>query len=75
MNSDDPAVFHTNVANELAYLYYGLLEQGVGRQESLLWINKLRQFGMDSSFIQQEREVYFAHVDKVIEKWCGESEK
>lgn len=75
VNSDDPAVFHTNVANELAYLYYGLLEQGVGRQESLLWINKLRQFGMDSSFIQQEREVYFAHVDKVIEKWCGESEK
>lgn len=51
INSDDPAVFNTNVSNELAYIYYGMLEQNISRETALLWIDKIRKNGMNSSFI------------------------
>lgn len=52
VNSDDPMVFNTNVSNELVYIYYGMLEQGIGREAALDWIEKLRKSGMDTSFIR-----------------------
>lgn len=51
INSDDPAVFNTNVSNELAYIYYGMLEQNISREAVLLWIDKIRKNGINSSFI------------------------
>lgn len=58
INSDDPAVFNTNVSNELAYIYYGMLEQNISREAALLWIDKIRRNGMNSSFIHhQETDV------------------
>lgn len=51
INSDDPAVFNTNVSNELAYIYYGMLEQNISREAALLWIDRIRRNGLDSSFI------------------------
>lgn len=51
VNSDDPLVFNTNVENELAVVYHILTYHGYGREESLHWIDKIRQYGMDSSFI------------------------
>ena len=58
INSDDPAVFNTNVSNELAYIYYGMLEQNISREAALLWIDKIRKNGMNSSFIHhQETDV------------------
>lgn len=58
INSDDPAVFNTNVSNELAYIYYGMLEQNISREAALLWIDKIRKNGMNSSFIHhQEMDV------------------
>jgi hypothetical protein len=53
INSDDPSVFNTNVSNELAYIYYGLLEKNVSKEDALNWIEKLRVNGMDSSFIKR----------------------
>jgi adenosine deaminase len=53
INSDDPSVFNTNVSNELAYIYYGLVDKNVSKEESLNWIEKLRVSGMDSSFIKR----------------------
>lgn len=52
INSDNPMVFNTNVSNEIAYLYYGMLERGIGRESALKWIEKIRKSGMDTSFIR-----------------------
>lgn len=54
INSDDPTVFHTNVSNELAYIYYGMLYNGVSRETALEWIDKVRRYGLKSSFLQQD---------------------
>lgn len=53
INSDDPAVFNTNVSNELAYIYYGMLDQNISREAALLWIDRIRRNGLDSSFIHR----------------------
>lgn len=54
INSDDPTVFHTNVSNELTYIYYGMLYHGVSREHALKWIDGIRECGMKSSFLQGE---------------------
>ena len=54
VNSDDPAVFNTNVSNELAYIYYGMLEHGVSREAALRWIDQIRENGINSSFIHHQ---------------------
>lgn len=55
INSDDPAVFQTNVENELAYVYYATEHNGYAKEDVLEWIDKIRQNGLDASFIQQEK--------------------
>lgn len=55
INSDDPAVFCTNVENELAYLYYAAEELGHSKTEILQWIDQIRQQGMDASFVKYEK--------------------
>ncbi|MCL9660472.1 hypothetical protein L2089_07225 [Paenibacillus hunanensis] len=55
INSDDPMIFNTNVSNELVYIYYGMLQQGISRETALEWIDKLRQSGMNTSFIRNGR--------------------
>lgn len=52
INSDDPTVFHTNVSNEMAYIYYGMLYRTVSREAALEWIDRVRECGLRSSFIQ-----------------------
>ena len=69
INSDDPTVFHTNVSNELAYIYYGMLYNGVSRETTLEWIDKIRVCGLKSSFLQQDdtdQQVY-KELKKIIE--------
>lgn len=69
INSDDPTVFHTNVSNELAYIYYGMLYNGVSRETALEWIDKIRVCGLKSSFLQQDdtdQQVY-KELKKIIE--------
>ncbi len=69
INSDDPAVFNTNVSNELAYIYYGMLEQNISREAALQWIDRLRRNGMDSSFIhhQESDELLLKKLNELIE--------
>lgn len=55
VNSDDPAVFNTNVENELAYVYYAANELGYSKDVILEWIDHIRVQGMDASFIKQEK--------------------
>lgn len=56
VNSDNPAVFNTNVENELAYIYYALEHAGYSKDEVLPWIDKIRRNGMDGSFIAKEKD-------------------
>lgn len=56
INSDDPLVFNTNVENELALIYHTLIYNGYARENVLNWIDKVRQYGMDSSFIRMEKD-------------------
>ncbi len=54
VNSDDPSVFNTNVSNELAYMYYGMVEKGVCKDEAITWLDKLRVSGLRASFIRRK---------------------
>ena len=56
INTDDPLVFHTTTENEIAYMYYMLTDMGYCREDVLNWIERIRQFGMNSSFVRQEKQ-------------------
>lgn len=70
INSDDPAVFNTNVSNELAYIYYGMLEQNISREAALLWIDRIRKNGLDSSFIRRREsdQLLMKKLDELLER-------
>lgn len=57
INSDDPLLFNTNVENELALVYHTLVYQNISREEVLAWIDKVRQYGVDSSFIREVKSI------------------
>lgn len=56
INSDDPMIFSTCVENEFAYVYYSLLNAGCSREETLQWIDKIREYGINSSFIKYDKD-------------------
>lgn len=68
INSDDPAVFGTNIENEFAYIYYAAEAQGYSKEEILEWIDKIRVHGMNASFIQVEKsvDVILREVEDII---------
>ncbi len=70
INSDDPTVFHTNVSNELAYVYYGMLHNSVSRERALAWIDKVRDCGMKSSFLQGEEtdQQVYDQLNEIVER-------
>lgn len=51
INSDDPIIFNTNNENELSYIYHALVQKGYQKEKVIQWIDKVRQMGLDSSFI------------------------
>ena len=55
INSDDPLIFNTNCENELAYMYHALLEKGYSRERVIAWIEKIREYGINSSFVKEVR--------------------
>ncbi|GIP25804.1 hypothetical protein J23TS9_09340 [Paenibacillus sp. J23TS9] len=58
INTDDPIVFNTNISNEIAYMYYGMLQKGVNKSEALNWIEYVRKSGMDTSFLRDNVSNY-----------------
>lgn len=74
INSDDPMVFNTNVENELAYMYHGAISAGYDSRTTLEWIDKIRQYGLESSFIRkiktvEEMETEIGIIEKEIENF------
>ena len=51
INTDDPSVFNSNVANEHALIYFALLHHGYSVEESLQIMNEIREAGISSSFL------------------------
>lgn len=71
INSDDPSVFNTNVSNEMAYIFYALQKNGYSREEALHWIDKVRNYGMESSFLQDDNITYDElkkNIESVLEE-------
>ena len=56
VNSDDPIIFNTSSENELSYVYYALTYKGYKKESILEWIDKIRQRGMESSFVKQDKD-------------------
>ena len=56
INSDDLAIFNTSCENELAYMYHSMTHQGYDKEDTLQWIDKIRQYGLDSSFVKHIRK-------------------
>lgn len=74
INTDNPIVCNSNVANEIALIYYALQSKGVGKADALDWIDKIRKFGLDTSFIRStvSNVEYLRQLDYVIEHLNGE---
>ncbi|ASS73986.1 hypothetical protein CIG75_02635 [Tumebacillus algifaecis] len=76
INSDDPIVFNTNINNEIAYLFYSLLEKGHAREDVLSWVDKVREIGVYSSFIEsrgipfQQRMEEISEILIQLESYC-----
>lgn len=64
INSDDPTVFNSTVSNEIAYIFYTLLELGYSRDLALKWIDKIRKWGLETSFVDN-REL--SKAERLIE--------
>lgn len=71
INSDDPSVFNTNSSNELGYIFYMLQDKGYSRNAILEWMDKVRQWGIDTSFIKEnnmKKEEIEKEIDIIIDK-------
>lgn len=66
INTDDPSVFNTNLSNEFAYIFYSLVEKGYSKEKVLKWIDKIRQHGMDSSFIKDDSDIDENYIIEII---------
>lgn len=74
INTDDPMIFNTNISNEYAYIYYGLLNKGIGKEKVLEWIEKLRKTGMDTSFIENKlsNRQYYEYLCNLLDEFNAE---
>lgn len=70
VNSDDPLLFNTNIENELALVYHMLVYRGIAREQVIGWIDKVRQYGMDSSFIRtvKSRRQQLDELEQIIRR-------
>lgn len=74
VNSDNPVIFNTNCENEHAYVYHALTSYGFPKERVLHWIDKIRQMGLDSSFIKNIKKPsqQLTEIDKLIDILDGE---
>lgn len=71
INSDDPTVFNTSISNELAYIFYLLQNKGYSRDSCLEWIDKIRRWGIDTSFVKErklDRQKQIEEIDSILER-------
>jgi len=68
INTDDPLIFRTTVENEISYIYYMLMDKGYSQTDVLNWIDQIRKFSFDSSFICREKKasVQYRELERLI---------
>ena len=68
INSDNPVIFNTNCENEHAYVYHALTYRGYPKERVLMWIDKVRQMGIDSSFVKtiKKPSVQLSEIDELL---------
>ncbi|MGL4992217.1 MAG: hypothetical protein ACRC57_13830 [Sarcina sp.] len=71
INSDDPMIFNTTLSNEYAYIYYSLLSKGVSKERILEWIEKIRKYSIETSFVERKisDKKYLEYLDRIIDKF------
>lgn len=52
VNTDDPSVFNSNVANEHALIYFSLIHRGYSVEDALRMTDGFRKAGIESSFLE-----------------------
>ena len=70
INSDDPSIFNSTVSNEFGYIYHALQYQGYSKEYILEWIDKIRNWGLESSFVDDRilnREERKLEIKKILE--------
>lgn len=70
INSDDPGMMATDIENELAYMYHKLLYEGVSVEKAIQWVDKIRNYGMEFSFIKTVKKpsVMLKELEMLIDK-------
>ena len=70
VNSDNPIIFNTNCENEHAYVYHALNYRGYPKERVLNWIEKVRQMGLDSSFVKNIKKpsVQLSEIDELLSR-------
>ena len=70
VNSDDPLIFNTNCENELAYIYHSLVYKNYKKESILQWIDKVRQMGIDNSFVKKEvlPSIQYKELGEILEE-------
>ena len=74
INTDNPAVFSTRIANEFALVFYGALEAGLDRQDALKLIEDLRQNNLVTTFVRRRfpsRAAEMMHLCSTMERVRG----
>lgn len=70
INTDDPAVFRTTVEHEFAYMYYMLMSKKYNQVDVLKWIDDVRNFGLERSFIHEYKKpsIMYSELQILIEE-------
>lgn len=70
INSDDPIIFNTSNENEMAYIYHALVHEGYQREKIMDWIDKIRQMGLDGSFVKYVKlpSTIYEEVTKLLKR-------
>ena len=70
LNTDDLSIFNTTSENELAYMYHSMTHQGYSKEDALIWIDKIRQYGLDSSFVREIRSPgqQYLEIDRLLKE-------
>ena len=53
VNTDDSGVFSTTLSNQYGYILEIFKQQGVPMEKALLWIDQVRNNGLNSTFINK----------------------
>lgn len=51
INTDDPSVFNSTIANEHALIYYSFRSNGHSAEEALNLVDEMRETGLETSFV------------------------